>query len=65
MMLTLTKAADFADAYKKSVEAYEADYAYNEVVKGISEERKLQSEIFKLNKQKYTFKIFTQPIITK
>ena len=46
------EASDLADAYKKSVEAYEADSAYNEVVKGISEERKLQSEIFKLNKQK-------------
>lgn len=46
------KASDLADAYKKSVETYEADSAYNDVVKGISEERKLQSEIFKLNKQK-------------
>ena len=50
------EAADLADTYKESVEAYEADYAYNEVVKGISEERKLQSEIFKLNKQKSDLK---------
>ena len=48
------EASDLADAYKKSVETYEADSAYNEVVKGISEERKLQSEIFKLKKQKST-----------
>lgn len=45
-------AADAEKVAKESVEAYKADSAYNEVVKGISEERKLQGEIFKLNKQK-------------
>lgn len=49
-------AADAEKVAKESVEAYKADYAYNEVVKGISEERKLQSEIFKLNKQKSDLK---------
>lgn len=49
-------AADAEQVAKESVAAYKADYAYNEVVKGISEERKLQSEIFKLNKQKSDLK---------
>ena len=50
--LAQKKAADAEKVAKESVEAYKSDSAYNEVVKGISEERKLQSEIFKLNKQK-------------
>ena len=54
--LAQKKAADAEKVAKESVEAYKADYAYNEVVKGISEERKLQSEIFKLNKQKSDLK---------
>ncbi len=54
--LAQKKAADAEQVAKESVEAYKADYAYNEVVKGISEERKLQSEIFKLNKQKSALK---------
>lgn len=45
-------AADRADAYEKSVKAYQSEFSYNEAIKGISEERKLQSEVFKLNKQK-------------
>lgn len=54
--LAQKKAADAEKVAKESVAAYKADYAYNEVVKGISEERKLQSEIFKLNKQKSDLK---------
>lgn len=46
------EASDYADAYEKSIEAYKSEFSYNEAIKGISEERKLQSEIFKLNKQK-------------
>ena len=54
--LAQKNAADAEKVAKESVKAYKADYAYNEVVKGISEERKLQSEIFKLNKQKSDLK---------
>lgn len=45
-------AKELEEAANKSVKTYEADSAYNDVVKGISEERKLQSEVFKLKKQK-------------
>lgn len=50
--LAQTAAADAERVAKESVESYKANSAYNEVIKGISEERKLQSEVFKLNKQK-------------
>lgn len=54
--LAQKKAADAEKVAKESVEAYQSEYSYNEVIKGISEERKLQSEIFKLNKQKSALK---------